>query len=143
MAEKTCVNCACNKVCNHDLFGFEKCGNFVPFNDVHRRKEEEKKFLILVFAMSRNNDGFVWMPELIRWYSDVFNIPTKRLYYWLEKWDRHEVIEYGTSINGIHFISEFFMKGEYKDLIDTFLSVLKKLSIDYCSYGERKDGDEE
>ena len=31
--------------------------------------------------------------------------------------------------------------GEYKDLIDTFLSVLKKLSIDYCSYGERKDDD--
>ena len=136
----TCNKCACNKVCNHDLFGFENCGNFVPFNDAYRRKEEEKKFLILVFALSRINDGFVWMPDLIRWYSDVFNIPTKRLYYWLEKWDRHEVIEYGTSINGIHFISEFFMKGEYKDLIDTFLSVLKKLSIDYCSYGERKDG---
>ena len=126
MFEKTCNKCACNKMCNHDLFGFENCRNFIPFNDSYRRKEEEKKFLILVFAMSRNNDGFVWMPDLIRWYSDVFNIPTKRLYYWVEKWCRHEVIEYGTSINGIHFTSEFFMKGEYKDLIDTFLFILKK-----------------
>lgn len=30
----TCNNCACNKVCNHDLFGFENCGNFMPAADV-------------------------------------------------------------------------------------------------------------
>ena len=34
MLEKTCENCACNKVCNHDLFGFENCGNFIPAADV-------------------------------------------------------------------------------------------------------------
>ena len=30
----TCNKCACNKVCNHDLFGFENCGNFIPAEDV-------------------------------------------------------------------------------------------------------------
>ena len=34
MPKKTCNKCACNKVCNHDLFGFENCGNFVPAADV-------------------------------------------------------------------------------------------------------------
>lgn len=34
MAEKTCVNCACNKVCNHDLYGFENCGNSISAADV-------------------------------------------------------------------------------------------------------------
>lgn len=26
---KTCNKCACNKVCNHDIYGFENCGNFI------------------------------------------------------------------------------------------------------------------
>ena len=26
---QTCDNCACNKICNHDLFGFENCGNWI------------------------------------------------------------------------------------------------------------------
>ena len=30
----TCNNCACNKVCNHDVYGFENCGNFIPAADV-------------------------------------------------------------------------------------------------------------
>ena len=29
-----CNNCACNKVCNHDVYGFENCGNFIPAEDV-------------------------------------------------------------------------------------------------------------
>ena len=32
--DKTCNKCACNKVCNHDLFGFENCGNFISAEDV-------------------------------------------------------------------------------------------------------------
>ena len=31
---KTCKECACNKVCNHDIYGFENCGNFMPAKDV-------------------------------------------------------------------------------------------------------------
>lgn len=30
MPNKTCLNCACNRVCNHNLFGFENCGNWIP-----------------------------------------------------------------------------------------------------------------
>lgn len=25
----TCEACKCNKVCNHDKFGFENCGNYI------------------------------------------------------------------------------------------------------------------
>lgn len=32
--DKTCDNCACNKVCNHDVYGFENCSNFMPAADV-------------------------------------------------------------------------------------------------------------
>ena len=39
--DKTCNKCACNKVCNHDLFGFEKCGNFIPAADVAEVKYGE------------------------------------------------------------------------------------------------------
>lgn len=29
MLQKNCNNCACNKVCNHDEWGFENCGNWI------------------------------------------------------------------------------------------------------------------
>ena len=29
MIKNTCNNCACNKVCNHDVYGFEDCENFI------------------------------------------------------------------------------------------------------------------
>lgn len=32
--DKTCNNCACNKVCNHDLYGFENCDSFISAADV-------------------------------------------------------------------------------------------------------------
>ena len=27
---KTCDTCRCNKVCDHNNFGFEDCGNYIP-----------------------------------------------------------------------------------------------------------------
>ena len=33
MPKKTCNKCACNKVCDHDVFGFENCGNFISAED--------------------------------------------------------------------------------------------------------------
>ena len=29
----TCDTCRCNKVCDHDHFGFEDCGNYIPAED--------------------------------------------------------------------------------------------------------------
>lgn len=26
----TCNTCRCNKICNHDLYGFENCNNYIP-----------------------------------------------------------------------------------------------------------------
>lgn len=27
---KTCDNCVCNKVCDHNIYGFENCDNYIP-----------------------------------------------------------------------------------------------------------------
>ena len=29
MPEKTCSTCQCNKVCDHNKYGFENCGNYI------------------------------------------------------------------------------------------------------------------
>ena len=29
MSEKTCSTCQCNKVCDHNKYGFENCGNYI------------------------------------------------------------------------------------------------------------------
>ena len=44
MPDKTCNNCACNKVCNHDLFGFENCGNFISADVVEVVRCSECKY---------------------------------------------------------------------------------------------------
>ena len=33
MPEKTCSTCQCNKVCDHNKYGFENCGNYI-YGDV-------------------------------------------------------------------------------------------------------------
>lgn len=30
MADKTCNTCKANKICDHNKFGFENCGNYIP-----------------------------------------------------------------------------------------------------------------
>ena len=30
MADKTCNTCKANKVCDHDKYGYETCGNYIP-----------------------------------------------------------------------------------------------------------------
>ena len=34
-----CDNCMANKVCDHNRFGFENCGNYIPAADVAPRAE--------------------------------------------------------------------------------------------------------
>lgn len=38
MTEKTCSTCQCNKVCDHNKYGFENCGNYISA-DVAPRAE--------------------------------------------------------------------------------------------------------
>ena len=38
MPEKTCSTCQCNKVCDHNKYGFENCGNYIS-DDVVPRAE--------------------------------------------------------------------------------------------------------
>ena len=38
-----CEECKANKVCDHNRFGFENCGNFIPADVVERKRGEWKK----------------------------------------------------------------------------------------------------
>lgn len=49
MPEKTCSTCQCNKVCDHNKYGFENCGNYiyddvVPKSEVERLKKERDEY---------------------------------------------------------------------------------------------------
>lgn len=41
MVEKTCSTCQCNKVCDHNKYGFENCGNYISA-DVVPKSEVDK-----------------------------------------------------------------------------------------------------
>ena len=39
--EKTCSTCQCNKVCDHNKYGFENCGNYISADLVPRSTIKE------------------------------------------------------------------------------------------------------
>lgn len=41
MPEKICSTCQCNKVCDHNKYGFENCGNYISADLVPREEVEE------------------------------------------------------------------------------------------------------
>lgn len=43
MPKKTCSTCQCNKVCDHNKYGFENCGNYIPA-DVVPKSEVARTF---------------------------------------------------------------------------------------------------
>ena len=55
---KTCNTCKANKVCNHDKYGFENCGNYIPDEAVERC---EKNDYISKSELVENLDRFA--PE--------------------------------------------------------------------------------
>ena len=36
---KTCNTCGCNKVCDHNIWGFETCGNYVSEQIIRKQSE--------------------------------------------------------------------------------------------------------
>ena len=57
MLEKTCSTCQCNKVCDHNEYGFENCGNYIPADvapraEVARIFEEIDSTIDLICAMT-------------------------------------------------------------------------------------------
>lgn len=83
-------------------------------------KQEEKGFFIFVLREA-NLESYktVWLPPLIEWYSKMYGIPEKRLWYWVEKWIGKRVANCGTGISGIWFEIINF-KGEYKSLYEEY-----------------------
>ena len=43
MPEKTCSICQCNKVCDHNKYGFENCGNYISADVVQRAEVAKAK----------------------------------------------------------------------------------------------------
>lgn len=39
VCDKTCNTCRCNKVCDHNKYGFENCDNYIP--NVERKTDNE------------------------------------------------------------------------------------------------------
>ena len=48
MPEKTCSTCQCNKVCDHNKYGFENCGNYISADVVPKSEVENLKVLLEV-----------------------------------------------------------------------------------------------
>lgn len=44
MPEKTCSTCQCNKVCDHNKYGFENCGNYISGDLVPRAEAAREIF---------------------------------------------------------------------------------------------------
>lgn len=44
MSEKTCSTCQCNKVCDHNKYGFENCGNYISADVVPRAEAAREIF---------------------------------------------------------------------------------------------------
>ena len=70
MPEKTCNNCLHNKVCNHDLFGFENCDSFISAEDVvevvHskwiKRNNERRCPICHYFYMTNGTTVYIYCP---------------------------------------------------------------------------------
>lgn len=44
MPEKTCFTCQCNRVCDHNKYGFENCGNYIS-GDLSPRAEAAREIV--------------------------------------------------------------------------------------------------
>lgn len=67
----TCSTCACDKVCDHDKYGFENCDNYIPV-DVAEVKHghwikrgNEKKCSVCEFIYYSNNDDWNGCPNCL------------------------------------------------------------------------------
>lgn len=49
----TCETCKANKVCDHDKYGFENCGNYIPTDD---ESEMSIKYNALLIAMKKHSE---------------------------------------------------------------------------------------
>jgi predicted transcriptional regulator len=57
--EKTCSTCQCNKVCDHNKYGFENCGNYISADLVQRAEAameivEDVKETLLDYHLQEN-----------------------------------------------------------------------------------------
>ena len=61
---KTCNTCACNKVCDHNNYGFENCGNYVQAVHGEWCKQGNKKTCsVCAFVYYSNNDELNYCPN--------------------------------------------------------------------------------
>ena len=51
MPEKTCSTCQCNKVCDHNKYGFENCGNYISADVVPREEADRLRHILDSYAL--------------------------------------------------------------------------------------------
>lgn len=91
MNKKTCLNCACDRVCNHALFGFENCGNWLPADD------SKGEYLHLPCKVG----NFVYEPRPDRGFVSVYKITAIRI-------NKNDLFFYWELIDGIYSYIEGF-----------------------------------
>ena len=54
MSEKICSTCQCNKVCDHNKYGFENCGNYISAVLAQRAEAAQEIFEEISGIIQRN-----------------------------------------------------------------------------------------
>lgn len=113
MPNKTCLNCACNRVCNHNLFGFENCGNWIPDDD------SKGEYTHLPCKVG----DFVYEPRPDRGFVSVYRITAIKIY-------KNCMFFYWELIDGIYSYIEGF---DDSDLDKTVFLSREKAQIVLCN----------
>ena len=70
MPEKTCSTCQCNKVCDHNKYGFENCGNYISA-DVAPRAEVAREAIDVLCEL---HDHFKSVGDIREAFAMLFAI---------------------------------------------------------------------
>lgn len=63
---KTCETCKANKICDHNRFGFENCGNYIPVDDVLKNEIEMLQAEIRGYSIAKKYDAEYFIADIKR-----------------------------------------------------------------------------
>lgn len=66
----TCDTCKCNKVCDHDKYGFENCGNYISAGCIE--KEKISSYIRENFSIDKTKNADICFAfiDFMNWLDD-------------------------------------------------------------------------
>lgn len=64
MAEKTCSTCACDKICDHNKYGFENCNSYISADVVEVKRGHWIEDEVCVYACSECGFTFTSVEDI-------------------------------------------------------------------------------